>query len=285
MIIAILVVVAVGIIAGIMLSFASKVFFVPVDETAAALREVLPGANCGGCGFAGCDAYASAMAEDRDMPCNKCPVGGPAVAAKLAAILGVEAGSEDRKVAVVMCNGNKDVSKSLLEYQGPKSCKAAKQLFGGLKECQFGCLGLGDCVDACNYDSIRVINGVAKVDRDACVACGACAKACPQFLIRISPVKNMVICHCHSTEKGGVTRKACEVGCIGCKKCESVCKFDSVHVTDNLAFINPDTCKNCGACAKVCPTGVIQNLRLKKKKPAAPAPAAEKPAEKVAAEA
>ena len=271
MIIAILVVVA--------------VFFVPVDETAAALREVLPGANCGGCGFAGCDAYASAMAEDRDMPCNKCPVGGPAVAAKLAAILGVEAGSEDRKVAVVMCNGNKDVSKSLLEYQGPKSCKAAKQLFGGLKECQFGCLGLGDCVDACNYDSIRVINGVAKVDRDACVACGACAKACPQSLIRISPVKNMVICHCHSTDKGGVTRKACEVGCIGCKKCESVCKFDSVHVTDNLAFINPDTCKNCGACAKVCPTGAIQNLRLKKKKPAAPAPAAEKPAEPVAAEA
>ena len=186
MAIPILLVVVVGLVCAIMLSIASKVFFVPVDETAAALRECLPGANCGGCGFAGCDDYAASMAKDRSVPCNKCPVGGPSVAARLAEVLGVEAGAAEKQVAVVMCQGSNDVSKSLLEYQGPKSCKAAKQLFGGLKTCQFGCLGLGDCEAACNYNSIKVVNGVARVDRDACVACGACAKACPQSLIRIS---------------------------------------------------------------------------------------------------
>lgn len=189
----------------------------------------------------------------------------------------MEAGAAEKQVAVVMCQGSNDVSKSLLEYQGPKSCKAAKQLFGGLKTCQFGCLGLGDCEAACNYNSIKVVNGVARVDRDACVACGACAKACPQSLIRISPASNMVICHCHSNDKGAVTRKACEVGCIGCKKCESVCKFDAVHVTDNLAFIDPEKCRNCGMCAKVCPTGAIRNLRLlAKEKEARAAKSAEK---------
>lgn len=277
MAIPILLVVVVGLVCAIMLSIASKVFFVPVDETAAALRECLPGANCGGCGFAGCDDYAASMAKDRSVPCNKCPVGGPSVAARLAEVLGVEAGAAEKQVAVVMCQGSNDVSKSLLEYQGPKSCKAAKQLFGGLKTCQFGCLGLGDCEAACNYNSIKVVNGVARVDRDACVACGACAKACPQSLIRISPASNMVICHCHSNDKGAVTRKACEVGCVGCKKCESVCKFDAVHVTDNLAFIDPEKCRNCGMCAKVCPTGAIRNLRLlAKEKEARAAKSAEK---------
>ena len=277
MAIPILLVVVVGLVCAIMLSIASKVFFVPVDETAAALRECLPGANCGGCGFAGCDDYAASMAKDRSVPCYKCPVGGPSVAARLAEVLGVEAGAAEKQVAVVMCQGSNDVSKSLLEYQGPKSCKAAKQLFGGLKTCQFGCLGLGDCEAACNYNSIKVVNGVARVDRDACVACGACAKACPQSLIRISPASNMVICHCYSNDKGAVTRKACEVGCIGCKKCESVCKFDAVHVTDNLAFIDPEKCRNCGMCAKVCPTGAIRNLRLlAKEKEARAAKSAEK---------
>lgn len=157
MAIPILLVVVVGLVCAIMLSIASKVFFVPVDETAAALRECLPGANCGGCGFAGCDDYAASMAKDRSVPCNKCPVGGPSVAARLAEVLGVEAGAAEKQVAVVMCQGSNDVSKSLLEYQGPKSCKAAKQLFGGLKTCQFGCLGLGDCEAACNYNSIKEI--------------------------------------------------------------------------------------------------------------------------------
>ena len=257
----IILVVAVGLVCAIMLTVASKVFYVPVDETAAALREVLPGANCGGCGFAGCDDYANQLAANHETPCNKCPVGGPTVAAKLAEILGVEAGSAEKEVAVVQCNGNCDVANNLLDYEGPASCKAASQLFGGLKSCQFGCLGLGDCVAACEFGAIKVVNGVAKVDRNACVACGACAKACPKGLIRIAPEKNQVVVFCHNTDKGANTRKACSVGCIGCKQCEKACKFDSVHVEDNLASIDPETCKNCGMCAKVCPTGAIINLK------------------------
>ena len=258
---AILLVVAVGLACAIMLTIASKVFFVPVDETVAALREVLPGANCGGCGFAGCDDYAKSLAADHDLPCNKCPVGGPSVASKLASILGVDAGSAEKQVAVVMCNGSHEVSNTLLDYEGPKSCKAAAQLFGGLKQCAYGCLGQGDCVKACDFGAIQVVDGVARVDRNACVACGACAKACPKNLIRIAPESNQVICFCHSQASGAEARKACSVGCIGCKQCEKVCKFDAVHVENNHAFIDPEKCKNCGMCAKVCPTTAIVNLK------------------------
>jgi len=276
--IAIILVVAVGLVCAIMLTIASKVFFVPVDETAAALREVLPGANCGGCGFAGCDDYANTMAADRDTPCNKCPVGGASVAAKLAEILGVSAGDAEKQVAVVMCNGSCDNAKTLLDYKGPQTCKAASALFGGLKQCKFGCLGLGDCVAACNYDAIRVINGVAKVNRHACVACGMCAKACPKGLIRIAPEKNQVVVFCHNTDKGADVRKACDVGCIGCMKCEKTCKFDAVHVENNLASIDPEKCKNCGMCAKECPTGAIINLRALAKEKEKRAAAKEAPA-------
>ena len=257
----IILVVAVGLVCAVMLTIASKVFFVPVDETAAALREVLPGANCGGCGFAGCDDYANTLAADKETPCNKCPVGGPSVAAKLAEILGVEAGSDEKKVAVVMCNGSNQVSKTLLDYQGPTSCKAAAQLFGGLKECAYGCLGQGDCVQACEFGAISVVDGVARVDRNACVACGACAKACPKNLIRIAPESNQVVCFCHSQAAGAEVRKICSAGCIGCKMCEKTCKFEAVTVENNLAYIDPEKCKNCGMCAKVCPTGAIINLK------------------------
>ena len=281
MAIPVLLVVAVGLVCAIMLTIASKVFFVPVDETAAALREVLPGANCGGCGFAGCDDYANTLAADHETPCNKCPVGGPSVAAKLAEILGVSAGSADKQVAIVMCNGAKEVSKNLLDYEGPTSCKAATQLFGGVKQCPFGCQGLGDCVAACDFGAISVVDGVARVDRDACVACGACAKACPKNLIRIGPDSNQNVVFCSSKAGGADVRKACSVGCIGCKMCEKTCKFDAVHVENNLAYIDPEKCKNCGMCSKACPTGAIINLKqLAKLKgkvaqpKAAPAPAA-----------
>ncbi len=261
----VLLVVAVGLVCAIMLTIASKVFYVPVDETAAALREVLPGANCGGCGFAGCDDYANTLAADHETPCNKCPVGGPSVAAKLAEILGVSAGSADKQVAIVMCNGAKEVSKNLLDYEGPTSCKAATQLFGGVKQCPFGCQGLGDCVAACDFGAISVVDGVARVDRDACVACGACAKACPKNLIRIGPDSNQNVVFCSSKAGGADVRKACSVGCIGCKMCEKTCKFDAVHVENNLAYIDPEKCKNCGMCSKACPTGAIINLKQLKK--------------------
>ncbi len=260
----VLLVVALSFVFAVILTIAAKVFFVPVDETMANLRAELPGANCGACGYAGCDDYANAMAENPEVGPNLCPVGGAEVAAKLAEILGVEAGAAAKDVAVVMCNGHDFAAKKIMEYQGLMTCAAAKQHFGGISACKFGCQGLGDCVTACQFDAIKIINGVAVVDRERCTACGACAKACPQNLIRISPEKNKVLVQCHSNEKGGVTRKACSNGCIGCGKCVTVCKFDSIKVENNLAYIDPETCKNCGACAKVCPTNAIINIRLKK---------------------
>ena len=284
-VIPVILVVAVGFVAAAVLSFASKVFYVAVDETAAAIRAELPGANCGGCGFAGCDDYANALAGDHDLPCNRCAVGGPAVAEKIAGILGVSAGDEERQVAVVMCNGVNGASKKVMEYTDLKSCKAAKSVFGGLNACTYGCLGLGDCVDACQFDSIHVRDGVAWVNRDTCTSCGACVKACPNHLIRLAPEKNLVFVRCSNKDKGGQAMKACSNACIGCKKCEKVCKFDAVHVNDNLLFIDPEKCKNCGMCEKECPTGNIINMRLVAnvaKKAKAAAAAAEAPKQEAA---
>lgn len=274
----VLLVVALGFVFAVILTIASKIFFVPVDETVANLRAELPGANCGACGFAGCDDYANALAENPELGTGLCPVGGADVANKLAEILGVEAGSMEPQVAVVMCNGNKDAAKTIMEYQGLSTCAAAKQLFGGLSACQYGCMGLGDCEAACPYDAIKVCNGVAVVNRELCVGCGVCAKQCPNHVIRIAPAKNKVIVQCNSKDKGAVTRKNCDNGCIGCKKCEKACKFEAVTVENNLAMIDPEKCKNCGLCAKECPTGAIINLRAKRKT-VAPAPVTEAKAE------
>lgn len=272
---AVILVVVIGLVLAVILTVASKVFFVPVDETVANLRAELPGANCGACGFAGCDDYAAALAADHSLSCSACPVGGADVAAKLAEILGVEAGSADKQVAVVKCNGHCDAAKTIMEYKGIQSCKAAKTLFGGASACTHGCMGLGDCVAACDFDAIHICNGVAVVDREACVACGACAKACPNSVIAMLPEKNKVFVQCSSTDKGAVARKACSSACIGCGKCAKACKFEAITVENNLATINPELCKNCGLCAKECPTNAIVNLRAKKKAAAPAAPKAE----------
>lgn len=275
----VLLVVIVGFVFAVILTIASKVFYVPVDETVASIRAELPGANCGACGFAGCDDYAAALGADPSIGTAACPVGGGDLAVKLAEILGVEAGSAEPKVAVVMCNGNKEAAKSIMEYQGPMTCVAAKSLYGGGGSCAHGCIGLGDCEAACPYGAIKICDGVAVVARELCVGCGICANKCPQKVIRIAPAKNKVVVQCHSTEKGAVTRKACTNGCIGCMKCAKACKFDAIVVENNLAMIDPEKCKNCGLCAKECPTNAINNMRAKRKAPEAPAPAAEAKAE------
>ncbi len=273
----VLIVVAIGLVCSVILTIASKVFFVPVDETFTLLRAELPGANCGACGYAGCDDYANALAADHSLSCSKCPVGGADVAAKLAEVLGVEAGSAEKQVAVVMCNGSKEAAKTIMEYNGVQTCSAAKQFFGGLSACPYGCIGLGDCAAACDFDAIHVCDGVAVVNRDNCVACGACAKVCPNSVIKIQSAKNLVVVQCKSEAKGAETRKACSNGCIGCKKCEKTCKFEAITVENNVARIDPAKCKNCGLCAKECPTGAINNMRVKKA-PAKPAAAKAAPA-------
>ena len=258
-------VVIVGLLASVMLSYASKVFAVQEDQLFLDLRAELPGANCGGCGYAGCDDYAHAMAEGGgETPCTKCSVGGPAVAAKLASLLGQDAGSMEKKVAFVMCNGTTENAAKLYEYEDINSCKAAKQLFGGSKTCPYGCIGLGDCVQACEFDAIRIIDGVAVVGRDYCTSCGACAKACPQKLIKIIPESAKVQVRCHNEQKGADARKGCNVACIGCGQCARVCPKGAITVENNLSKIDPEKCIKCGLCAAKCPTTAEQKEKIKK---------------------
>ena len=269
------IVAAVGLIAAIILTIASKLMFVPVDEKVAAVREVLPGANCGGCGFAGCDDYAAAFADDPDLSTSLCPVGGPEVAGKIAEIVGGSAGDVEPEVAMVMCQGSYDKTKPIMSSDKIFSCKTAKMFYDGQWACAYGCLGLGDCFDVCKFNAIDVYDGLAHIDRDKCVGCGACKDACPNDVIEMVKKKNLVLVACKSTDKGAKTRKNCETGCIGCMKCQKTCKFDAITVENNLARIDQDACKNCGMCEKECPTGAIVNFRKKKAKAAAAAEAPE----------
>ena len=251
---------ALGLVLAVVLFLVAKKFKVEEDPRIDEVEKVMPGANCGGCGFAGCDDYAHAMAEGGDTPCTKCSVGGPAVAKKLATLLGQDAGDMEKKVAFVMCNGTTDNAAKLYEYEDISSCKAAKQLFGGSKQCPYGCIGLGDCVAACEFDAIRIIDGVAVVGRDYCTSCGACAKACPQKLIKIIPESAKVQVRCHNEQKGADARKACNVACIGCGQCARVCPKGAITIENNLSSIDPSKCIKCGLCAAKCPTGAIQDV-------------------------
>ena len=259
----VIITVAAGLVASILLTVASKVFYVPVDERVAMVREALPGANCGGCGFAGCDDFAANIVNDESIPCNGCPVGGASAAAAIAEILGRNAGSGDRQVAHVMCNGTCGATGTIAEWRGMQSCKGAKTYYNGSGKCAFGCMGFGDCAAVCDFNAIGVIDGVAKVNRDNCVACGKCVTACPQKIVRLVPEKAQVHVLCSNKDKGGVTRKACANGCIGCGKCAKVCKFEAIKIDNNLASIDVSKCKNCGMCLKECPTGAINSYNIK----------------------
>lgn len=259
----VVIVVVAGFIAALLLTIASKVFYVPVDERVSQVREILPGANCGGCGFAGCDDYANAVVNDENQSCSACSVGGAACAAAIAELLGRNAGAGEKMVARVTCNGTCGATGKIAEYQGLMTCKAAKTYFSGNGQCQFGCIGLGDCAAECDFNAIGVIDGVAVVNRDNCVACGKCVKGCPQHIIQLVPEKNQVHVLCSSKDKAPITRKNCSNGCIACGKCAKVCKFDAITVENNLAVIDMDKCKNCGMCMRVCPTGAINSYNLK----------------------
>ena len=260
----VLLVAVIGLVCSGLLVFASKVFHVAVDERVTQVREVLPGANCGGCGFAGCDDYAANLVADEALPCTKC-------------------GATEPQVAQVMCNGTCEASRTVLEWQGMQSCKGAKGWFTSPNACMFGCIGLGDCADACQFDAIGVVDGVAKVNRENCVACGACVGVCPQKIIKLVPKKNQVHVLCSSTDKGAVARKNCDNSCIGCMKCTTVCNFDAIHVEDNLARIDESKCKSCGLCAAICPTGAINSFKKLPKKEQAEKVAAAKKAKAAAA--
>ena len=284
-IISVILLAVLGIFIGLLLGVAGKLFAVEVDERVVLVRDCLPGNNCGGCGYPGCDGLADAIVAGT-APVNGCPVGGAPVAAKIGEIMGVDAGAAAKKVAFVKCAGTCEKAKDKYNYVGIEDCRAAAAIPGaGGKACSFGCLGLGSCVSVCQFDAIGVVDGVAKVNRENCVACGACVGVCPQKIIKLVPKKNQVHVLCSSTDKGAVARKNCDNACIGCMKCTTVCNFDAIHVEDFLARIDADKCKSCGLCAAVCPTGAINSFKKLPKKEAAEKAAAAKKAKAEAAKA
>lgn len=256
-ILAVVIVGVIGLIFGLLLSFASVIFKVETDEREEKILSVLPGANCGACGFAGCSAYASAVVNS-GAPVNSCSVGKTAVAEKIADIMGVTAGEIVPMTAKVMCGGNCEAASDKYEYVGKQDCRAAAKLGGGAKSCPNGCLGLGSCISVCKFDAIRIENGIAVIDEEKCEACGMCVKQCPKHVIALIPKKNKYYVECMNTEKGALTNKYCTVGCIGCKRCEKVCEAGAVKVVNNNAVIDYSLCTGCGACAEQCPKKVIK---------------------------
>nr|WP_278280703.1 RnfABCDGE type electron transport complex subunit B [Clostridium sp. Marseille-P299] len=246
-----------GLIIGILLGVAAKVFHVEVDERELIVRELLPGNNCGGCGYAGCDGLAKAIAAG-EAPVNGCPVASASIHDEIGKVMGKTATKADRKVAFVKCNGSCDKTEVKYNYYGITDCKQmAITPGGGDKACTYGCCGAGSCVRVCAFDAIHVINGVAVVDKEKCVACGKCVTECPKNLIEIVPAKAEHLVMCNSNDKGKDVNAVCNVGCIACSLCVKACEFDAVHVTDNLAKIDYDKCTNCGKCAEKCPRKII----------------------------
>ena len=254
---ALLVVAAVGVIAGILLVLASHFFKVEEDEKVVKVRACLPGANCGACGFAGCDSYAEAVAKGA-AEANLCIPGGAAVVSELSGVLGVELSSAEEKVAFVFCNGDCNSVRYDVVYDGIESCKASKLIYGGPSACKFGCIGCGDCAAVCPADAICIHDSLAHVNPDKCIGCGKCVKTCPNKVIDMVPKKSKVVVMCSNPEKGAVARKKCKNVCFGCKKCEKTCPSHAITVTNNLARIDYDKCSGCRECFDACVTKCIK---------------------------
>lgn len=275
-----------GILSAVILYFVAKKFNVEEDPRIDDVEKMLPGANCGGCGFAGCRAMAEAMVREDDISSLFCPVGGGDCMKQIATYLGKVAPEKEPAVATVRCGGVCAKRPRTNTYNGAKSCAVASSLYVGETACAFGCLGYGDCVEACAFDAIKINpeTGIAEVDADKCTACGACVKACPKNIIELRkkwPKNRAVFVSCVSKDKGAVTMKACKAGCIACGKCAKVCAFDAITIENGVAYIDSQKCKLCRKCVNECPTGaiVLRGMEPLPKEPKAPAA---KPAEKAA---
>ena len=242
---------------GAVLAVAGKKFSVESDPKIDLITDILPGANCGGCGFAGCEAFAAGIVKG-EAEMDACPVEGDVIPEKISVIMGkpIEKPSI-RYRAQVMCSGTNDLAKHKYRYVGIHDCISANRLAGGDKACPNGCLGYGTCMKHCKFDAIRMVNGVAVIDYDKCKACGVCAIGCPKKLIKLIPFDATHWVGCIPSGKGAVTKSYCNIGCIACKICEKKCPKDAIHITASAAFIDYDKCTSCGDCEMACPRRVI----------------------------
>ena len=247
---------ALGLGFGAILAYAGKIFAAETDERIEIICDILPAANCGGCGYGGCAALAEAIVKGKAKT-NACPVGGAEMCGQIAEIMGEQAIVSVRYRAQVMCSGTDDFAKHKYEYDGIPDCIAAHRLAGGSKACPNGCLGLGTCIKNCKFDAIKIINGVAAVDYEKCTACGACVASCPKRIIKLIPFNATHWVGCMSADKGATTRKNCSIGCVACKLCETKCPNEAIKINDFTASVSYEKCTDCGECVKSCPRRVI----------------------------
>lgn len=266
--------VGLSLLAALILYYVSRKFYVFEDPRIDEVTEVLPGANCGGCGFAGCRAFAETLVKAKEIGDLYCPVGGNSVMSQAATLLGKAAAAKAPLVAVVRCSGSFANRPRTAQWDGIASCASQHALCIGDTDCPNGCLGCGDCVAVCAFDAIHMDpeTGLPVVDDNKCTACGACVKACPRNIIELRkkfPKNRKVFVSCMNKEKGGVARKYCSVACIGCSKCFKVCNFDAITIVDNLAFIDSRKCTLCRKCVTECPTNAILEPNFPPKKASA----------------
>ena len=271
MLITILTLSILGVLAAVILYFIAQKFKVYEDPRIDETESMLPGANCGGCGYPGCRGLADALVKNDDISALYCPVGGAATMKKIADFLGKSAPDKEPEVAVVRCGGSCAKRQRINVYDGISSCALQASLYGGETGCNWGCLGWGDCVTVCNFKAIEIDknSGLPVVDQDKCTACGACVKACPKIIIELRKkgVKDRrIFVSCVNKDKGAIARKSCEVACIGCGKCVKTCPFEAITLENNLAYIDYNKCKLCRKCVSECPTGAITECNFPVKK-------------------
>ncbi|NCP05869.1 MAG: Fe-S cluster domain-containing protein [Flavobacteriales bacterium] len=260
-----------GIMAAIILYVVSKKFYVYENPLIAEIEDILPAANCGGCGSPGCKAFAEKLVNSEDISVLFCPVGGNAVMKLVSEVLGKEVLEKDPTVAVLRCQGACDVRPKTTEYQGPKSCVISSLIYSGETDCQYGCLGDGDCVAVCKFDAMYMdeATGLPVIISDKCTSCGTCVEACPRDIIEMRPKNKRdlkIFVGCLNEDKAGIAKRACEVACIGCSKCLDVCPKDAISIENNLAYIDPAICTLCRKCVEVCPTHSIIETNFPPKK-------------------
>lgn len=258
----------------VILYFVAQKFKVFEDPRIDEVQAILPAANCGGCGFAGCRSLAEAFVKAETFEGLNCPVGGAAVMDQIAKILGKEAPAVEPKVAVLRCNGTPEFRAKTSRYEGASDCRIAHSLYQGETDCSYGCIGLGDCVKACTFGAIYINTEtrLPVINDEKCVSCGACVKACPRKLIELrkkAKKDRKIYVACSNCDKGGPARRACKVACIACGRCQKVCEFNAIKIENNLAYVDAAKCTFCRKCVAECPTGSILEINFPPRKPKA----------------